>query len=191
MGYLCQHYVRRLKDNRFDCFVIKIPFVTFASLKELNNCPRKIVRMRISLALFIYFVDFFFVFVTSWCQKRISMRTRCICRKYGGCQSLLAASVPSSWPWNPIWTLMKHLSTPGPTKTGLFINHSADAVEWTQGFFFFFPFLLFFFFFTSAWTSGRKAICQLLICILASSSVMRWRVTTSSGCFWFYRAPFG
>lgn len=43
----------------------------------------------------------------------------------------------------------------------------------------FFSFL--FFFFSSGWTSGQKAICQPLICIPSSSSVMWWRLTTSSG----------
>lgn len=74
------------------------------------------------------------------CQsKTASGDGRCIAGEYRECQSPLAASVPSSWPWNPIWTLMKRLSMPrAPTKTRLclFINHSTlAAVEWTWGFY--------------------------------------------------------
>lgn len=107
--------------NKYWFLVVCLEFMVGVNLSITNKCIlqcslcvsrnwqklyNKMVRSRITLA-------FFFCLCYPRGAKRESVcEPRCICRKYGGCQSLLAASVPSSWPWNPIWTLMKRLSTP-------------------------------------------------------------------------------
>lgn len=63
---------------------------------------------------------------------------------YWGCQSLLAASVPSSWPWNPIWTLMKGLSVPEARQRRVFASLyiTPPLLLWSEpgaSFFFFLP----------------------------------------------------